>query len=94
MAVFLLLLKPLHGIGLSWTCLPVGKDGRMVALQTLLNEVVDVRLLVKVLLSNWLIEYVVKIEAFMGVSVINLDFFAGLAYFDVGVDVPVLDLCF
>ncbi len=30
----------------------------------------------------------------MGVSVINLDFFAGLAYFDVGVDVPVLDLCF
>jgi len=92
--VFLLLFLSLHGVGFAGACLSVGKYGRVIAFQGFLNEVVNVGLLVKLLLGDWLVEHIIKIKVFMVVAVINFDFFAWLAYFDVWVNISILNLRF
>lgn len=62
----------------------------MIALERLLNKMVDLALLVDLVLCALLIEDVVKIERSVGLSVLDLDFSALSTGSDAVVRVPVL----
>jgi hypothetical protein len=92
--VALLRLLPLHRVGLAGTCLAVCEDGGVVALEGLVNEVVDVALLIEVLLGDLLVENVVEIEVFGVGTVEDLNLLALGVDLDVGIEVAVLGLGF
>ena len=80
----------MHGVCLSGASLSVGEDGRVVALETFVDEVVDVAAEVDVLLAAAFVENVVEIEVFVLVAVLHEDFLALGVSCDAGVVVVVL----
>lgn len=69
-----------HSVSLAGTSLTVGEDSGVVALQALLDHVVDGALLIDIFLGGLLIEYVVEVKVLLLVAIVDLDFLA------VGVD--------
>lgn len=72
----------------------VGEDGGVVALEGLVDEVVDVGLLVELFLGDGVVEDVVEVKVFAGVVIEEFYFFAGGVYVDVGIVVAVFGFGF
>ena len=85
---------PLHGVGLARAGLSVCEDGGVVALEGLVDKMVDLALVVDVLLRGLFAEDGVEMEVLGSVAVVDLHLLALGVAPDAGILVPVFDFVF
>ena len=72
----------------------IGENGGVIAFQTFIDEVIDLALLIEVLLRSSLVEDIVEVEVFGGMTVVDLNLIALRMTTDAGVLVSVFDFVF